>query len=106
MDISAILNIPIVQAFGVILLWALAERAGIPVSKTVGNQLSRNSKEIKRSEDGTPDWAIRLTAHYNEETTVLLTQVRDKLSDVHDCLKKANVKLDNVHEYGVKLRKE
>ena len=99
---------------------------GIPVTKFFGGLLNRNgkgeisydwhehNKAIQESLSAyrnmyareAPGWAQELRTHFNDETSELLKDIRDKVGDVHDCLKKANFKLDAMQKYGIReLRK-
>ena len=47
-----------------------------------------------------------LTAHFNHDTTALLTEIRDGQREMKECVKKSNVILAEFKEYGVKARKD
>jgi hypothetical protein len=47
-----------------------------------------------------------LTAHFNHDTTSLLTEIRDGQNEMRDCLKGTKAKLEEIQKYGVKLLKE
>ncbi len=53
-----------------------------------------------------------LTEHYNDETTLLLSDIRDGINKLNDSfgkqadsLKDAHTKLDNIEKYGLPCRK-
>ena|SRR3990167_428379 len=114
MDIfSTIFNIPILQAVGVVLLIGLAERMGIPIISALKGlmKLDNTSRKDVIADNHEVVQPLlsemeNLTTHYNHEVTGLLTDIKNKLGDVHDCLKKANNRLEEFDKYGIKTREK
>lgn len=59
-----------------------------------------------------PDWAQKLTMHFNEETTEILRDIRNGIEKLDDRGEKSCRKLDaiinhheNLKEFGVKIQK-
>ena len=111
---TELFNIPLLQAIGVVVVIGLAERIGLPIISILKNILKMNGNGLKKEIDSDNRNAMQallsqmevLTTHFNHDTTSLLTEIRDGQVAMKDCIKKTNVKLDNMHEYGVKIRKE
>lgn len=80
-------------------IWIVGERMGLPITKIV-------VKLLRLEGNGTGKKLDLLTEHYNHETTVVLTEIKDKLGEMHDCLKKANNTLAEFEKFGIKPRKE
>lgn len=62
--------------------------------------------------DTTPEWARQLQAHYNDETTQLLTEIRDGMRRLIEYMNKQGQNIEKiiyrneeVDKYGVKIRK-
>lgn len=107
--VSTILNIPILQAFGVVLIVGLAERVGIPVVSTFKSLLKINGNGAKE----TPEWALQLKQHYNDDTTALLARIvkgQERMADAqvgHNKLDEDVLRtLQEFKEYGIPCRKE
>ena len=101
-----ILNIPILQALGVILLIGTAERIGIPIVSILKSILKLNGDAKKESlaEMEAPVWASNFMAHYNDELTEILKGIKDA-QDKHNLMEiENNSKLEEILKYGVLCR--
>ena len=100
-DLLTLLQMPIPSLAGLVMLWVVAEKLGLPVTKMFSSLLNLNGKK-----DETPLWAASLTAHFNEETTTKLDAILSKQDAMKDCLKKANTHLEEIKTYGVLTREK
>lgn len=98
-ELITFLQMPLPSLGGLLLLWIIAEKAGIPITKLFSSLLN-----IKKKDDEVPAWAAKLTAHFNDETTEKLDRMLFKQDALKDCVKKANTHLEEIKEYGVPLR--
>ena len=109
-QLGEILNIPILQALGVVLLIGLAERIGVPVIATLKSLLKieggKNSDQLLDKMDVLSQHFNHDTTEQNERIIAGLDKICTKIEGVHDCLKKANGKLDEMQKYGIKNLKE
>ena len=66
----------------------------------------RDGKNLfkKAESPDVPQWVSMLTEHFNHDLTNQNEKIIEKLESIHDCLKKANIRLDEMKEYGVKMR--
>ena len=107
MDFTTILNIPILQALGVVTVIAIAERAGLPLVSMLKSLLKINGKS---GEEETPQWAQDLKTHYNEDTTVILQSIKETLAtgftNIDNKLDIQCKKLDAVVNSQVELRED
>lgn len=76
---------------------------GLPISKVASsllniNQKDINQKEVKRDEDGTPDWANKLISHYNEETTDALRGIELGMKEFRGTQLQQCIKLDSIND--------
>lgn len=101
--LSAILNIPILQAFLLVLVIGVAERVGIPVVAGIKGLLKMESK------DSTVD---RLAGYYNHDLTEKLDRILSAEEKEHeanqgtrDVLVDIRNSLANIEKYGVNCRK-
>ena len=113
MEWLQIINIPILQGLGIIVLIGIAERVGIPVVSILKNVLKMNG-----TSGDIPSWARslidkqeQLGLHYNDETTQKLEDLIDlgkkslEIQDKNNQLAiKHEAKLDEILKYGVPCR--
>lgn len=72
--LSEIINVPILQALGVVLVIAAAERMGIPLVTMLRSLMKLSGNGLEKKVD-------QLNTHFNHETTELLTEIRDSLKE-------------------------
>jgi len=119
--LGPILNTPITQILSLILIWALAERMGLPLTKIVSKALRLNGhgREAKADNEWTRGIAGQtfdeikwLRTHYNDEVTPVLEDIlkemkehnrnaREFRQESKDYFKEIQNKHDNWEKYGV-----
>ena len=105
MDLSTILDVPILQALGVVLLIALCERVGIPIISILKSIMKINGN------NNVPEWAQELKKHFNEDTTQYLKSIDENIKVMKECqrahgqkLAAISTQLSEFKEYGVPMR--
>lgn len=107
--LATLLNIPILQAFGLILLIGAAERAGIPIIDFTKKVLNLKEDTVVREVNVDNRNALQvllqqmeqLTQYANHDTTALLTEIRDNLKDNFTAIKNKHREWDT---YGINTR--
>lgn len=79
-DFSALLNVPILQALGVILLIGLAERTGIPVISMLKSVLKMNEQQKKWDDQQLAD-ALKHVLVDEEKSPILVEKNIDRICD-------------------------
>ena len=74
-ELFELLKMPIPSIAGILILWALAERTGLPITRIVSSMLKLNGH---KKEESVPEWAAQLKTHFNDTTTSLLQKLVDK----------------------------
>ena len=107
-ELLELLKMPIPSMAGLILLWIVAERAGLPLTSIFKSLLNLNGNKdiIRNYDDGKPITGIRelnarmisLELHLNEETTPILGEISEKLKHIADRSENQCKKLDHLIE--------
>src|SRR3990167_7185540 len=107
-ELLQLLQMPIPSIAGILALWIVAERMGLPISSLFSKLLRLNGNNTK-----VPDWAENLIHQVNHTQTEVLERIArgieqlERRSELH-CKKldKLIMHNDEVKEYGMKMRKD
>ena len=91
-ELLELLKMPIPSLAGLMLLWIVAERAGLPITKIFSSLLKLNGKK----ENGVPEGAQELKEHFNDETSIILKEIRDGVKKLDERGETACKKMDKV----------
>ena len=107
--LTNILQVPFLQALGVVITIGIAERVGIPVVSTIKTVLKINGNKQVSELDKKMDV---LTEHFNHSTTDSLERIERAEEKEHEANEKVRETLTSIdrtlyelREYGVKIRK-
>lgn len=94
-----ILQLPLTQVIGVLVVIAIAEQMGMPVIAFIKKALKLNG-----GSSGSYELMKELKHHYNDETTELLKGIKGNLETHHELEQQTLRLLEEFKEYGIPCR--
>lgn len=83
------------------LLPPLLKKLGLSTGKT---EVSQNNAVLRNELQTLLSQMELLATYFNHDTTATLKEMHDLLTSIQDCVKAVHTKLNEIKEYGVKIR--